>query len=286
MSDVYGPQFDLLGILMLLVPALMGAFWGAPLVARELEHGTHRLVWNQSITRTTWLARKLAVVLIVAVGLTGVLSFLLGWASVPMDSSGAGRFAAVSFSSRFLAPMGYAAFAVALGTLSGLILRRTLPAMAVTLVLFAAVQIAVPFLVRPHFMSPVVATMDLDQAALERIRSIGFECDDCSPERGVEPTTPFVVGNFDKPGAWMLTRSSRVRDAHGSYADATKAEACMLGEGKRGGSCIAGLDLEFTVRYHPSKRFWRFQWSELTMFLVLAGVVSGLSLWRVRSIRN
>src|SRR5262245_11880941 len=44
-----------------LVPALIGAFWGAPLVARELETGTHRLVWNQSVPRRRWLAVKLTV---------------------------------------------------------------------------------------------------------------------------------------------------------------------------------------------------------------------------------
>ena len=41
------------------VPASSASFWGTPLVARELEAGTHRLVWNQSITRTRWLSTKL-----------------------------------------------------------------------------------------------------------------------------------------------------------------------------------------------------------------------------------
>jgi len=40
-----------LGILYL-TPALIGLFWGAPLVTRELEAGTFRLAWNQSVTRT------------------------------------------------------------------------------------------------------------------------------------------------------------------------------------------------------------------------------------------
>ena len=46
---------------MAVVPAVVGAFWGAPLVARELEAGTHRLAWNQAVTRTRWLTTKLAV---------------------------------------------------------------------------------------------------------------------------------------------------------------------------------------------------------------------------------
>ena len=44
---------------MYVVPALIGVFWGAPLIAREFEAGTHRLVWNQSVTRTRWLALKI-----------------------------------------------------------------------------------------------------------------------------------------------------------------------------------------------------------------------------------
>ena len=45
---------------VLIAPAIVGIFWGAPLIARELETGTHRLVWNQTVTRTGWLATKLA----------------------------------------------------------------------------------------------------------------------------------------------------------------------------------------------------------------------------------
>ena len=49
-ATVYG-----VGVLaMLALPAVIGVFWGAPLVARELENGTHRLVWTQSISRTRW----------------------------------------------------------------------------------------------------------------------------------------------------------------------------------------------------------------------------------------
>ena len=47
---------------VLLVPALLGMFWGAPLVARELDAGTHRLAWNQSVTRYRWLSVKLVLV--------------------------------------------------------------------------------------------------------------------------------------------------------------------------------------------------------------------------------
>ena len=57
-EGTYFTTLLLTGFLVVLVPAVIGAFWGAPLIARELETGTHRLVWNQSVTRTRWLAVK------------------------------------------------------------------------------------------------------------------------------------------------------------------------------------------------------------------------------------
>ncbi len=40
-------------VITYLAPALIGLFWGAPLIARELESGTFRLAWNQSVTRSS-----------------------------------------------------------------------------------------------------------------------------------------------------------------------------------------------------------------------------------------
>ena len=57
-TDELGTGYEslrLLGTGLIGVPAFIGAFWGAPLLARELEAGTHRLAWTQSITRRRWL---------------------------------------------------------------------------------------------------------------------------------------------------------------------------------------------------------------------------------------
>src|SRR5262245_61364602 len=64
-------------VLLYVLPGLIGAFWGAPLVARELEAGTHRLAWNQSVTRTRWLLTKLGIVGGAAVATIGPLSLAL-----------------------------------------------------------------------------------------------------------------------------------------------------------------------------------------------------------------
>src|SRR5205085_9605797 len=61
------------------LPMLVGVFWGAPLVARELETGTYRLAWTQSITRRRWLTSKLVLFVLATVMLAVGFSFLLGW---------------------------------------------------------------------------------------------------------------------------------------------------------------------------------------------------------------
>ena len=69
------------------LPALIGACWGAPLVARELETGTFRLAWNQSVTRTRWLAVKLAVVGLTTMAVTEGLSLMQAWWAAPLAVS-------------------------------------------------------------------------------------------------------------------------------------------------------------------------------------------------------
>ena len=74
-------QTSVLGVtaVALALPALVGLFWGAPLITRELEAGTHRLVWNQSITRTRWLAVKLGLTGLAAMVVAGLGSLAVGW---------------------------------------------------------------------------------------------------------------------------------------------------------------------------------------------------------------
>ena len=163
-------------VLMALAPALLGAFLGAPLVARELETGTYRLAWSQSVTRRRWLASRLALTVGVA-GLTvAAASLAVTWWSAPLDGAvsqtrGAlpDRLTPVAFAMRGVVPVGYAAFAVVLGATAGAVLRRTLPAMAVTLALYVAIQIVVPMWVRPHLLAPVTSTLSFSRSTLDGI---------------------------------------------------------------------------------------------------------------------
>jgi ABC-type transport system involved in multi-copper enzyme maturation permease subunit len=145
-------SLQLLGTALIGLPAFIGAFWGAPLVAREIESGTHRLVWTQGVSRARWLAAKLAVAGVVAVVTTAVVSAVFSWWSQPLDAAG-NRIGTANFGQRGVAPVAYALFALALGTLLGAVTKRTLPSMAATLVGFFVVRFAFQLLVRPHLLA-------------------------------------------------------------------------------------------------------------------------------------
>ena len=139
---------------VLAVPGLIGIFWGAPLVARELETGTFRLAWTQSVTRTRWLAMKLGVISLSSMIVAGLFSLMVTWWSRPLDQVSVDRFGLALFGERNITPIGYAVFAFALGVTIGVVIRRILPAMATTLLAFAALRMAVTYWVRAHLMPP------------------------------------------------------------------------------------------------------------------------------------
>ena len=224
----YGVLFLLSTGIILLAPAVIGLFWGAPLIARELETGTAALAWNQSVTRTRWLAVKLAIGGLTAMALTEALCLMQTWWAAPIsqaaaDGAGAGvaqsRFSQLNFASHGITPLGYAAFAFALGVTAGALIRRTLPAMAVTLAIFAALQVAMPLWVRPNLAPP-------DHTVLP-VTSLGAALPS-RPARAATIFTLFALTIPGQPGAWLL--SSGPVNAAGQPASTTPA-ACTSVEG-------------------------------------------------------
>ena len=140
------------------LPLLAGMFWGAPLIAREIETGTYRLVWTQSISRLRWISTKLALVLGVTAAATLAVSLLAVWAFQPLIPVLGNRFRGGWFDVQGIVPAAYMLFALALGACMGAIWRKTIPAMATTIVGFAAVRIPVHNL-RRHLISPNTKTI-------------------------------------------------------------------------------------------------------------------------------
>ncbi|WP_305784372.1 transmembrane transport protein [Symbioplanes lichenis] len=270
-GNTYSRQLTLAGVLVLATPALIGVFWGAPLLTRELEERTDRLVWNQSITRVRWLAVKLAVLGLAAVVVSGALSLLLTWNASRYDQFLGERFVALNFASRNVVPLGHAAFAFTLGTVTGLLVRRTLPAMALTLALFAVVQLGEPALVRAHLMTPVTTSVAFDEDAMSR--SKGF---------GVSPSGGAKILGYTMPGAWSLSEEAAVVNADGSPLTQEQLATCRSGNPEEHIRCLTGLGLHFDYTYHPPSRYWTFQWIELSAYLAASLLLAGSGLWWLR----
>ncbi|MDT0450569.1 hypothetical protein [Streptomyces hesseae] len=268
-ADRYSFRADLLGYLLLAVPGAIGVFWGAPLIARELEAGTHRLVWNQSVTRTRWLAAGLALVGLLSVATVGLYSLLLTWATGPVAKVLNNRFEPALFASRDIAPLGYAAFAFVLGATLGLIIRRAVPAMAATLVVFTALQIAVPALVRPHYQAPVRTSVPLTAELIGRLTKIGTYGD---------------IGGLRVPGGPWVVETSPILDSAGKETGhAAWFQDCMdhssLSELP---TCLAKGNIHVEIAEQPAGRYWTFQYLETALFLALTALLAAIAFWRIR----
>ena len=110
-------------IMTLGVPALLGVFWGAPLVARELETGTSQFAWMQSVTRKHWLTVKAGWMLLAAAAWGGAVSALVTWWSGPDNALQLDAFKPGRLDIMGIVPVGYALFAMALGIAAGAVAR-------------------------------------------------------------------------------------------------------------------------------------------------------------------
>jgi hypothetical protein len=283
-----------LGVLVIVVPGIIGIFWGAPLVARELETGSYRLAWTQSVTRTGWLTAKLGVIGLASMVVGGLLSLMLTWWASPLDRVNMNSFG--TFDQRDIVPIGYAAFAFALGVTAGVLIRRTLPAMATTLVAFVAARLASNHLIRPRLISAAVRDFALNPTGM----GYGYSGSLFSPAgpSTLQPNPPNI------PGAWIYSTQIVDKADHPLTAQFLKSACPALGSGGPGGggglgggrtrvsvgaqnvleNCVRKLGATYheVVTYQPANRYWAFQWYELAVYLAAAVILGGLCIWWVR----
>jgi hypothetical protein len=282
--------------LVLVFPGIIGIFWGAPLVARELESGTFRLAWTQSITRSRWFATKLGVVGLASMVAGGLMSLMATWWFSPLDRVTMTPYA--TFDHRDVVPIAYAALAFALGVTAGVLIRRTLPAMAATLVAFVGLRLADWEWLRPHLMSPRTITTAFN----------------VNPANG--PGTP-GAGAIN-PADWVvsaekLNKAGQVIGQNGGIGPngnlgfnvAPNGTLTMAGVGRcpnkipsAGGGpsreqlpaaathafevCANRFGLREVFTYQPASRYWAFQWYETAIYLALALILCAGCLWWVR----
>lgn len=247
-----------LSTLFIILPALIGMFWGAPLVAHEVEHGTHRLVWTQGVSRRHWALVKFGFVGGATVAAAVVYGLGLSWWMAPLNHAGlTSRISVGLFDLQGLVPVGYTLFAVALGIYAGTVWPKVLPAMAAVIVGFVGVRAALTILARPNYMPASARTYPI----------VG----------GTRPP------EWDDGHDWILGLGIRNPDGALVLPNATHdcgpvvTADCGTGDG-----LVAGA--YNWQGYQPAGRFWLFQVIETGIFVALAAVLLVLAVRAIRRI--
>lgn len=312
------PLVYVLGIAcVLLAPVIIGIFWGAPLISRELEAGTIRLALTQTVGRTRWLATKLVLTGLAALAVTGGFSLMVSWWAAPIEHAARltngilspfalGPYELVSFDSHGITPLGYAAFAFTVGVTTGLLCRRVVPAMAVTLAIFIAVQVAMPHWVQPHLLTPERAYVAIDSFSPpagatnhsgKPAHTTDIVLTSSAVGDGTHTTTAAtggvsigattfsvnVMSLASEPGAWIL--SSEAINAAGQPVSVIPAACQHPGKPGLTGflSCLDSNGIRtIAVSYQPVSRYWALQWIETAIYLACALALAGCCFWLLR----
>ena len=253
---------QLIATVLQAVPALIGAFVGAPVLAREMETGTFRYAWTLGFGRSRWTVAKLVPLGIVVAAAAGAFSVLFSWYyqpfltqtlsynnQVPLDPG--------VFDLRGVAFAAWTLAAFAIGALAGMLIRRVVPALAATLAVYTGLAVAAGLYLREHYM------------------------------------TPLLIKNADAPGsAWVLsqwwTRGGRPvsQDALSQVLQG----APQLAGGKGGipqddptvNQYLVQHGYTLWTSYQPGSRFWPFQWIEAGWLLALSVLLIATTVWLVR----
>jgi hypothetical protein len=257
------------GYVLQAVPALIGAFVGAPVLARELETGTFRYAWTQGFGRSRWTIAKLVALAVVVAAAAGAISVLFSWYYQPylQPHLAAGTPMSVTRESSPLGPglfdlrgVAFAAWtlaAFAIGGLAGVLIRRVVPAIAATLAAYTGLVVAAALYLRQHYLTPLV-TRNLNAPRSAWIISQQWF------SKGGQPASQSVLSQVLRQGGPQLAGKGGVPNALSSW------------------QYLAQHGYTLRTTYQPAGRFWPFQFIEGGWLLALSVLLIAGTVWLVR----
>jgi ABC-type transport system involved in multi-copper enzyme maturation permease subunit len=262
--NTYAPGVGWILGLLQVIPALIGAFAGAPLLAREFEAGTFRYVWTQAFGRARWTIAKLVPLAVAVMVAAGAFSVAVSWYVQPIFGAGDnnGPLYPTIFDLRGVALAAWTLAAFAIGALAGILIRRVIPAMFATFAAWAGLAFATGAFLRSHYEAPVITT---------------------------DPNVPqhvWVISQLWTRGGHPASLSMINQTLH-----AVDIQAVTLGLFQPGPATPASIDpVRYLIRhgyaqlttYQPDSRFWTFQWIEGGWLLALSLLLITVTLWLVR----
>jgi ABC-type transport system involved in multi-copper enzyme maturation permease subunit len=253
------------GFILQPIPVLIGAFVGAPVLARELETGTYRYAWTQGFGRRRWAIAKLVPLAVVVTLAAWLFSLLLSWFYQPFLDAGNQDLGLVGMNPFFpglfdLHGTTFAAWtltAFAIGALAGMLIRRVVPAIAATIAAYAALAFAAGGWLRPHYLAPLLTT------------------------------SPNVPAN-----AWLMsqwyTQHGRFAESFppinlmNQYCQTLPASKAAKPSWATFAQCLDQHGVTQWTSYQPATRFWPFQWIESGWLLALSALLIAATVWLVR----
>jgi hypothetical protein len=236
------------------IPALIGAFVGAPVLARELETGTFRYAWTQSFGRARWTVAKLAPLAVAVTVAAGAFGVLFSWYYQPIIGAGGGDSPPLTptiFDLRGVALPGWTLAAFAIGALAGVLIRRVTPAMFATLAVWVGLAFLTGAYLRPHYRAPLVTTNPSIASPALVINQGLF--------RGGKPASLSMINQTLRPvGVQALTPE---------LFQSTPSTPASLGDPVQ---YLTRHGYTQLTTYQPASRFWPFQWIEGTWLLALS----------------
>jgi hypothetical protein len=251
-------------IVLQAVPALIGAFVGAPVLAREMETGTFRYAWTQGFGRWRWTLAKLVPLGIAVAAAAGAFSLLFSWyyqpffaqtlsfnAQVPLESG--------VFDLRGVAFAAWTLAAFAIGALAGMLIRRVVPAIAATLAVYTGLAVAAGFYLREHYMTPLLV------------------------KNANAPRFAWIIGQqWYAKGGQPVSQSVLSQVLQGAPQLAGKGGGGIPQDDPTVNQYLVQHGYTLLTSYQPGSRFWPFQWIEGGWLLALSVLLIAAAVWLVR----
>jgi len=234
-----------------LIPGLIGVALAAPLLL-DLENGTTRLAWTQSVTRRRWVVTKGGVAVGTVLAAGAGYAVLFTWYQEPFDRIW-GRWDQFGFEG--IVPIAYILFAFGLALAIGVLVRRSAAALIVGFGVYVAGRLFVQSWLRQRLVTPLASTF------------------------GPHSNGP----NLNH--AWVITEGASNRAGHIFGDNFSGFTRCARGNGlikSVSQSCLDRIGAGFThVVYQPASRFWEFQGIEFSLFAGVALLLIAFAAWRV-----
>ena len=259
-TNTYWPRAEATAAMLQAVPALIGVFAGAPVLAREFETGTFRYAWSQGFGRWRWAAAKLVPLAVAVAAAAGAFSVLFSWYFGPFLAGGQQTsFAPTVFDLRGVAFAAWTLAAFAIGALAGVLIRRVVPALAAALAVYAGLALTASVYLREHYLAPLVTANPKNLPGSAWVLSQRYTGKNGKP---VSQSTINQVLQQYHPKAIKI----------GPHSFQTFLDPVGF---------LAQHGYKNWTSYQPGSRFWPFQFIEGGWLLALSLLLVGATLWLV-----